>query len=70
MATAMGPCTERGQLGGPRTGARWAVLVAEVLLPQTRYAARAAVQLKRLAARALCRRGSSFESNDDTQRRW
>jgi hypothetical protein len=32
-ATAVGPCTERGRLGGPLTGAHWAVLRAEVLMP-------------------------------------
>jgi hypothetical protein len=62
----MGPCTERGRLGGPLAGARWADLRAKVLLPlHARDAARAVVQLERLAARALCRRGSSFESNDE-----
>lgn len=70
-ATAVRPCTERGRLGGPLTGARLAVLRAEMLLPaHARDAARAAVQLKPLAARALCRRGSWFESSDDTQKRW
>jgi len=55
-ATAVGPCTERGRLGGPLTRARFAGLRAEVLLPAHGHdAARAAVQLKRLAARALCR---------------
>lgn len=57
-ATAVGPCTELSRLGGPLTGARLAVLRAEVLLPlHASDAGRAAVQLKRLAARALCRRG-------------